>query len=95
MREGVLTAIVNQISHTLQAGDSIIIPRRAPHCMINLTSKPLRLHERQIGVCFEDDNERLADINGRPVAKTGRFDLSLQESIRLYRRLTDDLKTGR
>lgn len=88
---GEMTVIVNAVVHHLKAGDSIEIPLMAPHCTINASGEEVVFFEKQTGICREADNERIADIAGRPVIAADPSDAIIQESIRLYQELTGNL----
>ena len=75
VEEGVLTVICDGHLHTVNAGETIMIPLEAPHCMINRTSTPVIVIEKQIGICREEDNDRLCDLSGREVMDIAADDL--------------------
>lgn len=51
--------------HTLQVGDSIIIPKKFIHSLENLLDSPARVLELSFGRYDEDDIVRYEDIYGR------------------------------
>lgn len=64
--EGTATVHLDGEIHTLEANNSIYIPRQSVHSLMNNTSEPLHLIEVQSGSYLgEDDIERLEDIYGR------------------------------
>lgn len=64
--EGVATVHLDGVEHTLNANDSIYIPKMAVHSLANNTDTPLHLIEVQSGSYLgEDDIERLEDLYGR------------------------------
>ncbi len=89
---GELTVILNGEIHKLCAGESIYIPLRAVHCMINLTDEKVIVHERQTGVCREEDNDRLSDINGRDTEEIALDDEKAMISRAIYEKLTKSLR---
>ena len=68
--EGTLTVVVDNKSLTLGKGQSVTIPLTAIHCMANLGDTPCIVHERQIGLCSEDDIIRYVDAYGRAGSST-------------------------
>lgn len=89
--EGTLTAILNGELHTVPAGSRISIPLTAVHCMINLSDEKVVVREMQLGVCREEDNDRLSDINGRETLFIDPSDLNALESVALYQRIIKNL----
>lgn len=64
--EGAATVHLDGVEHTLNANDSIYIPKMAVHSLANNTDLPLHLIEVQSGSYLgEDDIERLEDLYGR------------------------------
>ena len=66
VEQGVLTVICNGDRIDVPAGQSIILPQGAVHCMINSGAEPVTVVETQKGACREKDNIRLLDFNNRP-----------------------------
>ena len=88
---GTLTVIVNGELYTLEKNQSINIPKSAPHCMINASNEQVTVYEKQIGVCREDDNDRLRDMNGRATLPIDTSDTLALKSAQLYERVVSDL----
>jgi mannose-6-phosphate isomerase-like protein (cupin superfamily) len=63
--EGVMTALSGNATVTLKAGEDITLPKGIIHCMANLGDVPCVFHERQEGVCREEDIHKYADAYGR------------------------------
>ncbi|MAZ76056.1 MAG: hypothetical protein CMH31_02000 [Micavibrio sp.] len=63
---GVLTVISDGEVHTVNAGESIQLPKGNVHCMISRDDDPVTVIETQTGTCREADNVRLMDFNNRP-----------------------------
>ena len=83
--QGTLEVILDGKHHTLQQGQSINVPLYAIHCMANRKSNiPCIVHERQVGVCREEDIIRYVDAYGRATEATGKDVLA---SVDLYNRL--------
>jgi|GEM_PF-541033 len=85
--EGTLTYIQNGELKTAEPGDEITHGPGVIHCMINMTDKPVKVHEIQSGVCQELDNIRLMDFGGRKVKKIEHP--KLQASKKLYQSVMD------
>mgnify|MGYP006307997817 CR=1 FL=1 len=60
--------------------------------MINLTSDLVLVKEKQTGMCREDDNERLCDINGRQTIANYTQNPAIEKSVAVYLELTKELK---
>ncbi|MCB9982186.1 MAG: phosphomannose isomerase type II C-terminal cupin domain [Rhodospirillales bacterium] len=88
VEEGELTVIVDGRLHTLHRDDTILIPLASAHCMMNLIDRPLIVYEKQMGLCREDDNDRLYDFNGRETVPVAEDDHKALESIELYKKVT-------
>ena len=89
VKEGTLTTIRDDQCVILNQGEEISIPKGAIHCMANTGDVPCIVHERQEGICREDDIVRYADSYGRaeePESSGG----PLQESLRLYGEILKD-----
>lgn len=78
---GELTVIHDGFVFDLKEGQSIDINIRAPHCMINKTGKPVVVYEKQMGICREEDFERLCDFGGRETCSIDEHDLVALKSI--------------
>jgi mannose-6-phosphate isomerase len=61
--EGIVT--LNQEQRNVSTGDTVFIPTGAAHRLENKGSTLLIVIETQMGVCFEEDEIRLADDWGR------------------------------
>jgi len=88
---GELTVIHNGKVSTLKESDSINIDLYAPHCMINMTAQPVVVYEKQMGVCREEDNDRLCDFGGRETLEIKEDDLIALASKVEYLKITDIL----
>lgn len=62
---GTLIVVLEDKRFTLEAGQSIFIPCGAIHCMANGGNDDCIVHERQMGLCSEDDIIRYVDAYGR------------------------------
>ena len=91
VKQGELTVIVNRNIHILNSGDMILIPLKAAHCMINMTDQPVIVHEKQIGICREDDNDRLSDMSGRETVEIDNNDHDALLSIKIYKDLISQI----
>lgn len=68
---GLAVATVNGVKYALNAGETIFVPRGAPHRLANPAKEPLVVIEVWIGdVLDEADIERLADDYSRIDSKT-------------------------
>ena len=64
--EGVAIVQVDDIQYDLNVGESIFIPERAKHRLINASAQPVKIIETQTGTYLgEDDIERFEDDYGR------------------------------
>ena len=91
VEEGTLTVVINGIVKTIQKHEHLVVPQSAVHCMINLMNTPVIVHEKQIGLCHEGDNERLWDMYGRATVAIAADDYDAQESVKLYRQIIETL----
>ena len=91
VEQGTLTVILEDTVHELKTGDSIKIPQKALHCMINNSDVLVLIKETQTGHCREDDIQRLCDSNGRHLGQTQAPNPNDQKSIDLYKTLTEAL----
>ncbi len=83
--QGVLTVILDGKQLTLQTGEDVRIPLRGIHCMANLSDRACIVHERQEGVCREDDIKRYVDAYGRGTEAPSSH--AAQASIDLYKKI--------
>lgn len=67
VKEGVLTALVDGNRVSALKGQSIHVPTGSLHCMANLTDSECIVHERQEGVCREEDIRRYVDFYNRSI----------------------------
>lgn len=88
VEEGTLTVILDGGLYTLNTGDTIEIPLKGIHCMINLSDKRVVIYEKQTGICREADNDRLSDMSGRDTVDVAPFDIEAMASKAIYERLT-------
>ena len=91
VKQGTLTAVLDGKMHTIQSGDTIMIPLQSVHCMINLTDEDVIISERQMGICREEDNERLCDVSGRETSLIHPEDVNALRSKELYENITKNL----
>jgi mannose-6-phosphate isomerase-like protein (cupin superfamily) len=90
VKRGVLTVIVDGCRIDLQEKDNMEVPLGSIHCMANLGDFPCIVHERQTGVCREEDIKRLCDAYGRETHGTGLP--GAYPSIVLYKQLLTEIK---
>ncbi len=90
VQAGILTVIIDDKQYVLQEKESIHIPTGAIHCMANAGNKPCHVHERQEGICREEDIIRYADAYGRGIKIPQ--DLRTKKSMLLYYELLLKLK---
>jgi len=88
---GELTVIHKGEVMTLKESETINIELFAPHCMINMTDKPVVVYEKQTGLCREEDNDRLYDFSGRQTLEIAVDDHAAHKSKLEYLRITDFL----
>jgi mannose-6-phosphate isomerase-like protein (cupin superfamily) len=88
---GTLTVIVNGELHEVHEGESIHIPLHAPHCMVNMSHGEIVVYEKQMGVCREEDNDRLFDMAGREIVEIAADDAMAHKSVELYKKIIQDL----
>lgn len=81
VKKGVLTVVLEDKRFTLKEGESINIPLQAIHCMANGGPGECIIHEKQIGLCSEDDIIRYVDAYGRSTLK---LDARSQASADLF-----------
>jgi mannose-6-phosphate isomerase-like protein (cupin superfamily) len=65
VRHGLLTALVDGERIEAAPGQSVHVPKGSIHCMANLTDKVCVVHERQTGICREEDIKRYIDAYNR------------------------------
>lgn len=87
--KGALTVVVDDKRLVLQEGENIHIPLQAIHCMANLEDAPCIVHERQVGLCSEDDIVRYVDAYGRAGSAT---DTRIQASVDLFNEILREIK---
>ncbi|MCB1529595.1 MAG: phosphomannose isomerase type II C-terminal cupin domain [Rhodospirillales bacterium] len=92
VKEGTLTVIRDRKRITLEAGQDIEIAVRSIHCMANLGEVACVVHERQEGICREDDIVRYRDAYDR---SAGTAESEAKESLLLYTRILDELRKGK
>ncbi|MAI62230.1 MAG: hypothetical protein CBB87_07115 [Micavibrio sp. TMED27] len=91
VEQGELKVILDGQVHTLKEGDTILIPRSKAHCMINATASSVIIYEKKMGVCREDDNERLYDAYGRDTVTLRPDEIQENLSVELYKEITEKL----
>jgi mannose-6-phosphate isomerase-like protein (cupin superfamily) len=87
--QGTLTVVVDDKRLTLKEGESVNIPLQAIHCMANLEQDPCVVHERQMGLCSEEDIIRYVDAYGRAGTL---IDSRIQASVDLFNATLDEIK---
>ncbi len=91
VEQGELTVVLNGNLHKLTAGQTIEIPLKAPHCMINTTNEMVVVNEIQMGICREADNDRLCDSNGRDVVDIMSIDIEAIASKEIYEKIVKSM----
>ena len=90
VEKGALTVILDGERIELYAGHGLHIPRGSIHCMANPGSGICVVHEKQEGLCREEDIRRYVDAYGR---ETERSSLSaVNNSIAVYRAILSELE---
>jgi mannose-6-phosphate isomerase-like protein (cupin superfamily) len=89
VQEGTLTVVLDSRIIELKTGESLEIPAKALHSIANLGAVPCKVHERQLGVCREEDTTRYADAYGRPTVRAHNDYVknSLQQYIKIMKKL--------
>lgn len=87
---GTLTVILKNKKIILQSGQKIFIPANAIHAMANISHEDCIIHERQEGVCDEDDIVRYHDAYGRAITTTP-FDDKITDSLNIYQSILSEL----
>ena len=82
VKQGVLTALVDGKRIEATPGQSIHIPKGSIHCMANLTDENCIVHERQAGICREDDIKRYVDAYSRA---TESLSMQASPSVAVYK----------
>ena len=91
VEQGELTVVLNGDLHKLTAGQTIEIPLKAAHCMINTTKEMVVVNEIQTGICREADNDRLCDFNGRDVVELMSTDIEAIASKEIYEKIVKSM----
>ncbi len=91
VKKGTLTILCDDMRKTLKAEDSISIPMKSLHCMANLSHPPCIVHERQEGICRENDITRYVDNYGRA---TQTDNAKAQKSILIYTEILAELSSS-
>ena len=65
VKKGKLIALVDGCRLEAGPGETVDVPVRSVHCMANLSDEACIVHERQEGVCREDDIRRYVDAYNR------------------------------
>lgn len=86
---GTLTVVLDGKRMNLTAGQSIDIPLHGIHCMANTKATACIVHERQTGLCSEDDITRYADAYGRAPEINNA---SIQNSIKIFNEILEEIK---
>lgn len=89
VKQGILTVILNDRRITLEPGKQISIPLGALHCMANVGVQPCIVHERQEGLCREEDIIRYVDAYGR-TTQTTKSEL-IGDSVALYKAVSSEI----
>ncbi len=89
VKQGKLEVILNGAHYRLSKGNGVKVPVEVIHCMANnINNEPCIVHERQEGVCREDDIIRYIDSYGR---QTQELNYKIQANIDLYNRLRKEI----
>ena len=91
VEQGELTVVLNGDLHKLTEGQTIEIPLKAAHCMINTTKEMVVVNEIQTGICREADNDRLCDFNGRDVVELMSTDIEAIASKEIYEKIVKSM----
>lgn len=89
VKKGILIVILEDKRFSLSEGETIQIPLHAIHCMANGGSEPCIVHEKQIGLCSEDDIIRYVDAYGR---STMKLDARSQASADIYNAVKQEIR---
>lgn len=90
VQKGVLEVVLNDKHISVKQGESISIPLQSIHCMANGGEEPCVVHERQIGLCSEDDIIRYVDAYGRGTLENN--DDKIKASISVYNSVREKIK---
>ena len=89
VQQGKLEVILNGTHYRLSKGNGVKVPVEVIHCMANnINNEPCIVHERQEGICREDDIIRYIDAYGR---QTQELNYKIQANIDLYNRLRKEI----
>ena len=86
VERGILTVILDGQSVELSAGGVIQVPQKSIHCMANLGRENCVVHERQEGICREEDICRYVDAYGRAEVGASPSPVIVQ-SIAIYKKI--------
>ncbi|MEZ0262237.1 MAG: phosphomannose isomerase type II C-terminal cupin domain [Alphaproteobacteria bacterium] len=89
VKSGTLTAIVDDMRITAEAGEVVLVPAGSIHCMANLSNEDCVVEERQTGTCREEDIQRYADAYNRA---TEGANPGLGGAISIYKSVLSDLR---
>jgi mannose-6-phosphate isomerase-like protein (cupin superfamily) len=93
VRKGALTVVLDGEILTLEAGQDVRVPLSAIHCMANTGDAPCVVHERQEGICREEDIKRYVDSYGRGTESAD--DQRAADSIAAYNAVVAKIKSGK
>ena len=90
VEKGALTAVLDGERIELYAGHGLHVPRESIHCMANPCSGICVVHEKQEGLCREDDIRRYVDAYGRETEPSSLS--AVNSSIAVYRAILSELE---
>jgi mannose-6-phosphate isomerase-like protein (cupin superfamily) len=91
VQHGILTIILDGQSVELTAGGVIHVPQKSIHCMANLGTESCVVHERQEGICREEDIYRYVDNYGRADTASGLSPAAVK-SVTLYNDMVEKIR---
>jgi mannose-6-phosphate isomerase-like protein (cupin superfamily) len=90
--KGFLTALVDGECRNAGPDETVHVPQGSIHCMANLTDEICIVHERQEGICREDDIRRFVDAYGRG---TDAASPESAAAIAAYNKILHDIREKR
>lgn len=89
VKSGILTAIVDGNRIEASPGQAVQVPAGSIHCMANLTDEDCVVHERQTGICREEDIQRYADAYNR---QTEGVNPGLGGALGIYKEVLTEIR---
>lgn len=89
VKSGTLTAIVDDMRITAEAGEVVLVPAGSIHCMANLGCEDCIVEERQTGICREEDIQRYADAYNRA---TEGANPGVSGALSIYKSVLTDMR---